>query len=190
MRLAMKPDEQGLLESVLRCASKYVEFGSGGSTVFAAGIVKDWIITVDSAVEWLERVRLQAEESKSSIKLTLVHADIGPTKDWVYPVDQNSKPKWDDYHTKVWEYKESAEADFYLVDGRFRVACFMQTLLRGNPYALIGIHDFTKRPHYAVVHEVAREIARASDLSIFIRRPDIDMRRVRDLLQEHRLLPD
>ena len=35
-----------------------------------------------------------------------------------------------------------------MVDGRFRVACALQTLLVTKPTTTIMIHDFFKRPHF------------------------------------------
>ena len=67
------------------------------------------------------------------------------------------RESWRAYHEGVWAEPEASRADLYLVDGRFRVACFMQTLLHASPDALVAIHDFAKRPQYHVVQEVARE---------------------------------
>jgi hypothetical protein len=58
-----------------------------------------------------------------------------------------------------------------LIDGRFRVACFAQTVLRCSPDAVIGIHDFASRKPYHVVREIAREIASTEDISFFLPAP-------------------
>jgi hypothetical protein len=189
MRLVMKPSEQILLESVLRCCRRYVEFGSGGSTVLAASLVKESVISVDSAVAWLDRVREACVEKECPIVPTLLHADIGPLKEWGFPADASRKSTWPSYHSDIWKHPESTGADFYLVDGRFRVACFMQVLLHGSSEALIGIHDFAARKYYHVIHEAAREIARAESLSIFVRRTNIDQGQISRILDKYAMDP-
>jgi hypothetical protein len=95
--------------------------------------------------------------------------DIGPVGDWGAPLNQENRGKWADYHSKVWLNPGVSDCDLYMVDGRFRVACFMQIVLHCRPYASIMMHDFTSRSHYHVVKQVATEIARAGDLSVFRR---------------------
>jgi hypothetical protein len=80
------------------------------------------------------------------------------------PIDASTKSRWPDYHSNIWKIPDSAAADPYFVDGRFRVACFAQIVLH---CAVIGIHDFNSRPNYHCVREIAREIATTGDLSFF-----------------------
>lgn len=49
MKLAMKPGEVALFRSFLECSQNFMEFGSGGSTAFAATLVGKDIISVDSS---------------------------------------------------------------------------------------------------------------------------------------------
>jgi hypothetical protein len=76
-----------------------------------------------------------------------------------------------------------------MIDGRFRVACFMQVLLHSRRDALIMIHDFDFRNEYHVVREVAREIAVAGSLSLFIRRGDRNETHIREILAAHEYDP-
>ncbi len=52
----MEASEQALLETFLRSSRRYMEFGSGGSTVLAAGLVAESVVSVDSSTEWIDRV--------------------------------------------------------------------------------------------------------------------------------------
>jgi hypothetical protein len=89
----------------------------------------------------------------------------------------------------IWLNPEASRADLYLVDGRFRVACFMQIILHAHPDALIAIHDFANRPQYHVIYDVAREIAVRENLSVFVRRPDCNPIRALAILNKHALIP-
>ncbi len=84
---------------------------------------------------------------------------------------------------------ESSDADVYMVDGRFRVACFMQILLHSRRDALIMIHDYDLRSEYHVVKEVAREIVAAGSLSVFQRRDDRNETHMREILAAHEYDP-
>jgi hypothetical protein len=161
----MSDKEYDLFFAFLRKSQKYLEFGVGGSTYVASQHVEQSIIAIDSSKEWLDRVRLECANFK--LKPNLIYVDIGPTKDWGYPIDQSSRDNWPGYHESVWDLPESAEADLYMVDGRFRVACFAQAVIHCDSKALIGFHDFASREQYHCVREIAREIATTEDMSFF-----------------------
>lgn len=123
------------------------------------------------------------------VKPTLVHVDIGETGDWGYPVNKLKMDRWPKYHGAIWSDPGASEADFYMVDGRFRVACFMQAVLRARADSFIAIHDFANRSRYHVVREVAREVAVSENLSVFTRKPDFDRQRAAAILDQHALNP-
>ena len=189
MHVVMSDAEKALLWQFLSCSDDYVEFGAGGSTVLASTAVKRSIVSVDSSLEWLERVRAACLERGGGLMPKLVNVDLGKLGEWGWPLDETKKHLWPSYHTAVWSLPESAAADLYLVDGRFRVACFVQAARRARPDAVIGIHDFSGRAQYHVVHEIAREIARTGSLSFFVRRPDYDDKRAAEILDRHALQP-
>ena len=161
----MSAEETALFLSFVRNCHNYVEFGTGGSTVLASRHVKHSILSVDSSQEWLGQVQAACVENPT--KPELIFIDIGPTGEWGYPTDASTKAHWPDYHSAIWKIPCSASADLYLIDGRFRVACFAQTVLHCRPNAIIGIHDFSSRPNYHCVREIADEIATAGDMSFF-----------------------
>lgn len=162
MQIAMSPKERTLLESFLCRTSNYFEFGTGGSTWLASQLVCGSVISVDSSEEWLQKVRLSCEGH--AIKPVLRFIDIGPLKDWGAPATADKRSNWPQYSGAA-----TSDADFYLVDGRFRVASFAQCLISAPPSAMIGIHDFEVRPEYHVVRTVAREVAKAENLSVFVK---------------------
>jgi hypothetical protein len=161
----MSNAELSLFKSFLRCSTGYVEFGSGGSTCLASEMAKGAITSVDSSKDWQNKVR-------EICPADLVYVDIGPVGEWGYPTDPTTEPSWPAYYETIWDRcPVSFDADLYLVDGRFRVACVMSILLHCRPDAVIMVHDFASRKHYHPIREVAREIAVAEDLSVFIPAP-------------------
>jgi hypothetical protein len=181
----MTPAESALFKSFASHAEDYLEFGSGGSTYVAAQLVSHTVTTLDSSQEWLDRVALACKEDNCRIVPTLVAVDVGETQEWGYPADEDTRERWPAYHEAIWERPGSHDCDLYMVDGRFRVACFMQILLRCRPDALIMIHDFA-RPEYQVINAVARPIASAEELSVFIPKIEADRAQIKKILLENR----
>ncbi|MDR3571114.1 MAG: hypothetical protein P4L81_02860 [Candidatus Pacebacteria bacterium] len=161
----MSDKEAELFRSFVRNSDNYIEFGTGGSTIVASQHVTRSITSVDSSVDWLAKVQSACADSIVTPKL--VYVDIGPTGDWGYPVDQSAQSRWPRYHEIIWDFEESREADLYMIDGRFRVACFAKTVINCDHNSIIGFHDFASRKHYHCVYEIAREIATAEDMSFF-----------------------
>ena len=189
MKIRMAPEEISLLDAFISCSARYLEFGSGGTTCLAASKIRDWVISVDSSQDWLDRVASSCAEHETYKQPTLIDVDIGRTKAWGYPDDQTTKPRWATYHEAVWQRDErAATADLFLIDGRFRVACFLQVVSRAAPGALIAIHDF-QRPEYQVVREFAREIASARYLSVFQVEPGRDADAVGAALKHYATKP-
>jgi len=183
MQPRMSDKETDLFLSFVRNSDHYLEFGVGGSTVVAAQHVGRSVIAVESSQEWIDLVMEACAVGR--IVPSILLADIGPTARFGYPTDEGTRPKWPRYHEAIWEVAGSGDADLYLVDGRFRVACFAQVILHCRPDAVIGLHDFTSRSHYHRVRELAREVATAEDMSFFLPRPDV-RDRAQALLAEYR----
>jgi hypothetical protein len=172
---AMTPNEIALLTALLQPVTNYVEFGSGGSTVLASQTVSGSVTSVDSSTEWLSSVETACRENKSKVSPRCFFVDIGPIGDWGGPTDRSTRDRWPSYHCAVWkDIPTSRDADLYLIDGRFRVACFLQSLLHAKRNALFAIHDFTSREEYHPIKQFTREVARANELSAFLRNDDFD----------------
>ena len=185
MKIAMTNKEAALFEAFLRGSTNYLEFGAGGSTHLAARFVKNRIISVDSSEVWLDSVRRAVLDiaTDNQPEIALKWVDIGETGEWGYPTNETKKANWHLYSTAVWQTPGADKSDIFLIDGRFRVACFAEALIRAAVGSIVIIHDFESRENYHVVLNLARRIAVADQLSIFVKdgRADIDeARRVAD----------
>ena len=185
MQPCMSEAELRLFECFVRCSDRYLEFGSGESTCRAAGIVRSSITAIDSSRSWLDGVAKYCSDHHLPAQPTLIHADIGPTGDWGYPTDPGTRDKWPSYHNGVWTHADALGADLCLVDGRFRVACFMQIILHVEPETVILFHDFRSRTGYHIVREVAREVAMAGELSAFLPIKGVARTRAQDILRDY-----
>jgi hypothetical protein len=187
MNLAMLNNEIALFQTFLNRSRSYFEFGSGGSTVMAASLVRGPVSTVDSSQEWLDKVRAEIPASPHSRRL--IYADIGPTGDWGAPNDKSNLDGFLNYHDRVWANVEEP-SELYLVDGRFRVACFCQIMTRMPSDIVVGVHDYRSRKNYHVVEAFARPIAEASDLTFFVRKNGVSPYQIAPILHAHRYVWD
>lgn len=183
MHVTMTPEEWSLFTGFVGCARRYVEFGSGASTVLAAGLVKEEVIAFDSSQAWLDRVAEACRARRTRLSPRLAFIDIGETAEWGFPEDQKARARWPAYHANMWDDPSVAQGDLYLIDGRFRLACFVQVMLHASDKPFVAFHDYASREHYGDAALLGREIVRVNDLSIFVRRPDFDPNMARKLLE-------
>ena len=81
--------------------------------------------------------------------------------------------------------------DFYLVDGRYRVACacasFLHALTRGGDMTRVrvGIHDFFVRPQFHAILNVGEIVDRAKQLAMLKLRSNVTEEYVYKLWEEY-----
>lgn len=182
MQIIMTPDEVKLLSSFLKESDNYFEFGMGGSTILANSLVKKSITSVESDKEWVQKVADNLKES--TLDLDLRYVNIGPTGGWGTPVNRNSEDLFPSYPRSL-RKATNKNIDFCLVDGRFRVACFLTALDCLSADSIIAIHDYSVRPNYHLVEEFARKVASTHTLALFVRRQDANLSRVRQLIAQY-----
>jgi hypothetical protein len=136
-------------------ADSIIEFGVGESTSIASYINISRYTGVDSDTDYIKYV---AQKSPSHFRFH--YADIGKTGLWGYPLDKSTNPKYPFYSMAALAADTNA-FDFYMVDGRFRLACVYASLLHGSSFGkkdfFVGIHDFRHRfdTSYGKLLEVA-----------------------------------
>lgn len=160
----MSAAERALFVETLGHARGYLEFGAGGSTLLAHSIVPGAIYTVDSSRDWLCTV---ASHISGRARMKLLHADIGPTGAWGFPLSIESHARFPNYHSGVWPEVDADAIDVVLIDGRFRVACLAAAVRHLRRDTLLMIHDYRSRPCYRAVEEIADIVAEQEDLTVF-----------------------
>lgn len=187
MNDTMTSKERLLLESFLRCSDNYLEFGCGASTVIASDLVGTSVTAIDASQAWIDEVAKTCAVQSTKIVPRLLHVDIGPLGDWSYPKDRSKMDQWPAYYERIWEESDTAKCDLFLIDGRFRVACFMKTLLNCRDDSVIMIHDFSDRRQYHIIKEFAKEVATQNNLSAFIVNKENSQDEINDVLSKFRL---
>ena len=152
-----------------------LEFGAGGSSAFFAKKGVQQLISVESDREWINRMLLSnstLREWAKARRWSPFHVEIGATGEWGFPLSHKPDVAWLNYHQFIWDAVDALALDFVLVDGRFRVACTLQLLLRTREKTpLIMVHDFSPREYYHVLLKFFDVIEQA-DTAVILERKE------------------
>jgi hypothetical protein len=152
----MSVAEKELLLKLLKDSKHYLEFGSGGSTIFALCHSSAHVISVESSPQWIKKMKeYRIIRKNENERLQWYFANIGETTDMGYPKDELRYDLFPTYSKGVFTKFQGLQFDLILVDGRFRVACIYACLLnqKDNIELKILVHDFWEREPY---HEVLK----------------------------------
>ena len=106
-------------------------------------------IAVDTDQQWIDQVR---SNNTNSSKLKAYFVDLGEVSTWGRPISYSKRDNFIIYISKIWKGKEKPE--LILIDGRFRVSCFLYSLLNALPNSFILFDDYINRPWYHIVEEI------------------------------------
>lgn len=188
----MSNNEKSFFDETIKRARHYLEFGFGGSTLRAILKSKAKIYTVESSLEWINQMRkyriIQSVENK---RLYIFYINIGPTGDWGFPKSVNNQNLFETYSSAVFKKIDSSVLDLVLIDGRFRVACTLKTILScyENTNLKIMIHDFWNREQYHVVLKYLDLFKRVDSLGIFTIKKGINLALVNHDYELYKLDP-
>jgi hypothetical protein len=165
--LTMPEAEAEALRAAYKAAKVILEYGSGGSTVLAAGLANRRVFSVESDADWLRGMEGWFAANPPAAKVMLHHADIGPTEDWGRPKDDSRFRRWWRYPHGVWERPDFRHPDVVLIDGRFRAACLLTVAFRISRPVVALFDDYTTRPAYHEVEAVVRPATLIGRMAIF-----------------------
>ncbi len=165
------------LRDYLARSGFYLEFGSGGSTVLASRLGLE-TISVDNDAYFLRAV---SRKLAAGHRVTQIHADIGLTVEWGYPAFKRPTParlaRWRRYIALPFARiaERNRFPDFVLVDGRFRVACALesarQAQLAGQATTIM-VDDYGLRDQYAPLEKHLGAPRRVGRAALFEIAPD------------------
>lgn len=156
--LTMPLREAEALAEAYAGASSVLEYGSGGSTVMAAEAgAAVWAVESDAAWAQMMQGWFAAHPAKAGAQV--IHIDIGPTREWGHPETTEHFRRWPDYPLKIWDMPGFTHPDVVLVDGRFRLACFLTVAYRITRPVTLFFDDYTPREAYHKAEALARPTA-------------------------------
>ncbi len=155
--------DEELFKEVIASANVYAEYGCGASTIWVFNNSRCEIFSVDSSKVWLDSV---ARHCGASRRLNLHFANIGKIKDWGTPSNYENYHNFNDYSDWVWE--QNVFPDVVLIDGRFRVACFLTSLLRAKEGAKLVFDDYINREEYHIVEKFVKPVKTCGRQALFV----------------------
>jgi len=166
---AIPAAERERLERELARAKVYLEYGAGGTTALAARMNVENIISIETSAEWASSTELKIAPLPSNSNLHLSWVDVGPTREWGYPATENAWKRFWKYPHRPWEISRryNLKPDLILIDGRFRIASFLTSLIYVEHGATILFDDYADRPHYHRIERILKPTELVGRMAIF-----------------------
>jgi len=142
-------------------------------------ILKALIYSIDTSQEWITSVRSQIGDREAVLKWI----DCGELRDWGTPLTYEKRASFLRYAKSVW--LDNFNPDTVLIDGRFRVLCFLNSLKYADEGTRIIFDDYIDRPHYHIAEGfVSRsEVCGRQCLFVVPPREDIDLALVDSMIE-------
>lgn len=168
-----------------------LEYGSGGSTFLALESNPNTVVyCCETDKRWLDNINDHANNLKISNRLHSIHIDVGPTKEWGFPLIKNNinhvrLQKFVTSSVTPWKIlkKEKVQPDTVFIDGRFRNACFLTTLINCKSTTKVIWDDYGDRPYYHIFENIVKPTQMIGRTAIFDLKPT--RRKLNDLLNEY-----
>ena len=194
-----------LLGNYYHKANSIMEYGIGESTLIATYVNVSRYTGVDSDPTWIDSVR-----SATSPRFRFVFADIGPIVTYGFPFSgtkEENSPKFPFYSIGPLA-AEREGFDFYMVNGRFRVACVCAAMLHASRSGRapdtyhIGLNGYKTRGRreYLAVKSIAKIVDgykqegvsrdhSAPHIAIFRRKEGVTDEEIYNVWEEYRANP-
>ena len=156
--------DDSLFKKIVTEAKVYGEYGCGNSTIWTLENTSAKIISVDTSMEWI--IKVQDMVNKNSFRINIHYSNLGEVVDWGRPTSYVKHKNFDDYTNYIWE--QSEKPTVVLIDGRFRVCCFLTTLKFASEGTKIIFDDYTNRPYYHYVEKYVSRIKECGRQCLFI----------------------
>ena len=162
-----------LFKDEVKKVDVYGEYGCGKSTKWVLNNTSTDVIAVDTSSEWVSAVKKDNESDNDRLKIH--HSNLGGVGDWGRPLSYEKIDSFSDYTDFLWKQKKTPK--LVLVDGRFRVCCFLTSLKFAEEGTTILFDDYTNRLHYHFVEKYVSRFKECGRQCMFVvpSKADIDM---------------
>lgn len=153
----------GLFKKLIKDAKTYFEYGCGKSTEYVFKYTKAKIYSVDTSKSWVDKVSL-LDLSKND-RLNIEWIDVGELEDWGTPISFEKRINFRNYAECL--FKNNVKPDLILIDGRFRILCFLISVKFSPLGTKILFDDYMNRKLYQVVEEISKPIDHCGRQALF-----------------------
>lgn len=156
--------DDAIFKSIVNDVNFYFEYGCGKSTEYMMRHSTAKIFSVDTSREWATKMQSIAD-SINPQRASIQWIDVGPVADWGNPINFNNRHNYMDYTNWFWTIGH--QPDLVLIDGRFRVCCFLTTVKHANVGTKVIFDDYADRPFYHVAEDFLPIIDKCGRQALF-----------------------
>ena len=142
--------DDSLFKNLISDVKTYFEYGCGKSTEYMYKKSNASIFSVDTSKEWAAKTLSLSKDSNHD-RLNVQWIDVGDVADWGYPISFEKKQNFVKYANWFWNF--GLKPDLVVIDGRFRILCFLTSIKFASVGTKIIFDDYTNRPFYHVVED-------------------------------------
>jgi hypothetical protein len=196
MKIYMNEKEINLYKNYLTKPNirNYLEFGSGGSTLYASNINQiEKIITIETDKRWIDKITNSLDNNKVEFKYCDIDCIWWEYVTWANEkkkimADKSTLEKWEMYSSII--NKLNIVPDIVLIDGRFRVASCLEVIKLCTENTYILFHDYTIREQYHIVELFLDKIESIDSLQVSKIKQKIDFEKLNFIINIYRLIID
>ncbi len=153
------PDrERGFVQQQYQAHDVILEYGAGGSTLMAAEQQHSLVMAVENDRRWAKGIKQTLTQQFPDKPVHVHWVDTGPTMMWGRPKPKSRGDSWRNYPKyalEVWDKPFFRHPDLVMIDGRFRTACFLTTMMRITRPVTVLFDDYTNRAAYHWIERYA-----------------------------------
>ena len=157
----------------------YGEYGVGDSTLWVFNNTQAKILAVDTSKKWISKIKSKLNLSD---RVIIEWINVGTLGNWGRPISYEKRNFFHDYLKSIWMHKEKPQ--LILIDGRFRVACFLFSLINGNPGTKIIFDDYINRSRYHLVEEFIKPIETFGRQALFVIPDNLDVENIKKTIDQ------
>jgi len=156
--------DDGLFKALLPSVENYFEYGCGKSTEYLYKFSDANIYSVDTSQEWANKIQ-SLSKNREDNRLNVKWVDVGPVIDWGTPASFEKRQNFAEYANWFWGL--GVDPDLVVIDGRFRVYCFLTSVKFAPVGTKIIFDDYADRLSYHVAEEFLSVIDRCGRQVLF-----------------------
>lgn len=174
--------EDKLFKNIISKNDIYGEYGCGKSTVWVSKNFDINIYSVETSPFWKKKISKIIKNKKCKI----YHANIGKVGNWGVPIDHKREDNFSVYTDWIWKQKHKPTV--ILIDGRFRVCCFLTSLINGSVGSKIIFDDYNIRKHYHYIEKYIKPFKKNKRQSLFIipKKEKLDILKIKKAINNFR----
>lgn len=141
----------------------YAEYGCGESTIYVSKNFDIKVYSVESDIYWKRKILTITSNNK---QVKIYYANLGNVGEWGKPKSYKKKDSF--YIYTDWIWKQKFKPTIVLIDGRFRVCCFLTSLINAKEGTKIIFDDYNNREFYHYIEKFLKPTKKYKRQSLFI----------------------